>query len=244
MQKLLAAVALSALLTAPALGADLRRPMPVKAPPAPVVTAYSWTGCYLGAQIGLQWGRDHTAEFTDAGVFNNFDERFDSSGFIGGGHLGCNWQTSNIVFGIEGDFEGSTVDGGYTLTNGNGTDFDLRWQASIRGRLGVAFDRVLIYVTGGAAFADLRYAYFTAAGVREQFSDTRTGWTVGGGVEWAMFGNWSARGEYRFTDFGDLTNNSAVAFPAFTYKHDPQFHAVRGYLTYRFGGGAPVVARY
>src|SRR5262245_1014523 len=119
MKKLLGGLAISALLVVPALAADLPARMPVKAP-VPVVAAYSWTGCYLGVQGGWQWGRDHTREtITAMGAFNNFDRHWDSDGFVGGGHIGCNWQTGQWVFGVEGDFEGSTLDGGYTLANGN-----------------------------------------------------------------------------------------------------------------------------
>jgi outer membrane immunogenic protein len=239
---LLGSVAAAALMVGPAVAADMRAPVR-KAPPV-AAPAYSWTGCYIGVQGGWQWGRDHTAEYVTAtGVFNNFDERFDSDGFVGGGHIGCTYQAGVWVWGIEGDFEGATIDGGYTLSPSlDGTNFELQWQGSIRGRLGWAVDRTLFYVTGGLAFASLEYTYVDGGTVFESFKDTQAGWTIGAGIEHAFAGNWTARVEYRFTDYGSVSNNSLVAFPGFTYRHDPEFHAVRGYLTYRFGG--PVVARY
>ena len=98
-----------------------------------------------------------------------------------------------------------------------------------------AADRTLFYITGGGAFANLEYTYVNAGTARsESFSDTHTGWTIGGGIEHAFTPNWTARVEYRFTDYGSVSNNSLFAFPGFTYKHDPESHAVRGYLTYRF----------
>src|SRR5215467_14418836 len=151
---LLSAIAI--LIVSPAVAADLSRPI-TKAPPM-VSPAFSWTGCYIGAQGGGQWGRDHTREFvTSTGVATGFDQHFNTHGFVGGGHLGCTWQAGAWVWGLEGDFEGSSVDGGYRLSNLNGTDFKSDWQGSIRGRLGWAVDRTLFYVTGGAAFANLQY---------------------------------------------------------------------------------------
>ena len=234
MKLFVAATAFAALMSGAAVAADLSRPV-MKAP-APARVA-NWTGCYIGVQAGGQWSRDHTAEYvTTTGAFNNFDQHFNSDGFVGGGHIGCTWQTGVWVWGLEGDFEGSGVDGGYRLANGNGTDFSLDWQGSIRGRFGWAVDRTLFYVTGGGSFASLQYTYINAATVlSESFQDTQFGWTIGAGIEHAFAGNWTARVEYRFTDYGTITNNSLVAFPGFTYKHDPEFHAVRGYLTYRFG---------
>jgi outer membrane immunogenic protein len=234
MKLVVAATAFAALVSGTAVAADLSRPVMKAAPMAPVT---SWTGCYIGAQVGGQWGRDHTAEYiTATGAFNNLNQHFNSDGFVGGGHIGCTWQTGVWVWGLEGDFEGASVDGGYRLANLNGTDFNLDWQGSIRGRLGWAVDRTLFYATGGVSFASLEYTYVATNTVFESFKDTQVGWTIGAGIEHAFAGNWTARVEYRFTDYGTISNNSLVAFPGFTYKHDPEFHAVRGYLTYRFGG--------
>jgi outer membrane immunogenic protein len=256
MKKLtLALASTAAFLSAPALAADLGR-MPAKAPvtaiapPAPVY----WNGFYVGAQFGYGWGNDHTQEFATAtGLPTGFDRGFDSSGIVGGVHAGYNHQIGAFVLGIEGDFEGSGNSGGFTVgapvaaggigaAAGNGTDFNSRWQASLRGRVGYATGRTLIYATGGAAFADLGYSYFTPA-VRETFRSTETGWTAGAGIEWAFAPAWSTRLEYRYTDFGQITNSSTVAFPGSTFQHDPNFHTVRLGVSYRFGGG-PVAASY
>ena len=105
---------------------------------------------------------------------------------------------------------------------------------SVRSRLGWAFDRWLVYATGGWAIADIRTDYgFPGATPFHREERTRTnGWTVGGGIEYAFLNNWSFRAEYRFTDFGkrrfvDTFSNSAD-------ENKIQFHAVRGYLSYRF----------
>lgn len=237
----LAVAAATMLLSGAASAADLAARPYTKAPP-PLAPAFSWTGCYVGAQVGWQGKSDHTREyFTGTNVWTGLDQGWDTSGFIGGGHAGCNYQMSNFVIGLEGDIEGADVTGGFRLANGNGTDFSVRWQGSIRGRAGVAFNTVLLYVTGGVAFADLNYTYVTP-GIREGFTNSVTGWTAGVGAEFALNQNWSVRGEYRFTDYGSVSNNSLVAFPGFTYRHDPEFHAVRVGVSYRFGG--PVVAKY
>ena len=244
---LLGSVAIAALAVSPAMAADIPARGPVYKAAAPVaVAAYNWGGCYIGGQVGYQWGDDHTREtVTATGAFTGFDQSFTTNGVVGGGHVGCNVQSSSIVFGVEGDLEWTGVDGGYRLANGNGTDFDQKWQGSVRGRLGFAADRWLFYVTGGLAFSRFEYTYVDGPPpvISETFSTTRTGWTFGGGIEHAFASNWTGRVEYRYTDYGSLSNNSVVAFPGFTYTHDPQFHTVRVGLSYKFGGG-PVVARY
>ena len=180
---------------------------------------------------------------TATGVATTFNRGFDTNGVVGGGHAGYNWQFGQFVFGLEGDIEGADVNGGYRLANTNGTDYRLSAQASIRGRLGFAFNNSLLYVTGGAAWADIEHAYVRGPAVSfEGISRTRSGYTVGAGWEYGFTPNWSARLEYRYTDFGTYRNNSLVAFPGFTYEDHPAYHTVRGGISYRFGG--PVVAKY
>ena len=230
-------------MAAPAFAADLGVRAPIQKAPAYVQQVFSWTGFYVGAQLGGQWGSDHDRNATPAGVLV-IDPAFTSSGVVGGAHIGYNWQASSIVFGLEGDLEGSSMSGGYRTALGTaGTDFTNRWQASIRGRLGLAADRALFYVTGGGAWADLRYNEIYPTG-SQVFTPSRFGWTLGAGVEYAFTPNWSARLEYRYADFGRLTN-TITAIPAsvgFTDTHDPRFHTVRAGVSYHFGG--PVVARY
>jgi outer membrane immunogenic protein len=148
------------------------------------------------------------------------------------------------VLGLEADIEASGVRGSFNFPNGDGSSFRSNWQGSVRARLGYAADRALFYVTGGLAFADMRHSYYTAA-VIESFSQTRTGWTLGAGVEYAFTPNWTARVEYRYSDFGRSNYASAVAFPGFSYQQRPQEHAVRVGVSYLFSTGpSAVVARY
>ncbi|MBN8921248.1 MAG: porin family protein [Rhizobiales bacterium] len=160
-----------------------------------------------------------------------------SDGVVGGLHLGYNYQVGTMVFGIEGDFEGSGVSGDSTVAAPfTSMSFDSRWQGSIRGRLGAAFGPTLLYVTGGAAFADFRHELQVGGGPIEEFDRSKTGWTVGAGVEYALSQNWSTRLEYRYTDYGRVTNVSTIAAPGFTYRDDPSFHTVRLGVSYRFPG--------
>lgn len=218
-----------------ATGATLAADVVVTEPVPEIAPAgFVWTGGYIGLQGGWQWGRDHTAESL-GGVPTGIDEDLDSDGFIGGVHVGYNWQSGQIVYGAEADVEFSTVDGGYRIAGPDGTDFDMDWQASVRARLGyVPTERLLIYGTAGVAFGDLEYTYVNDETTFESFSSTEVGWTVGVGAEYAFTDNLTARLEYRYTDFGDVSNLSAVAFPGFTYDHDPQFHAVRAGVSYKF----------
>ncbi|KYG97656.1 outer membrane protein [Bradyrhizobium sp. DOA1] len=241
MKRFVIAAAALVLGTAGASAADMAARPYTKAP-APVAAVYNWTGFYIGAQVGYAWGDNGTREFDPAGVPTGLVQGFNANGVVGGGHVGYNWQFGQFVFGLEGDIEGADVNGGYRLGNLNGTDFRIDAQASIRGRLGVAFNNSLLYVTGGAAWADMDHTYVLANTLFETVSTTRTGWTVGAGWEYGFTPNWSARVEYRYTDFGNFRNTSVVAFPGFSYEHDPVFHTVRAGVSYRFGG--PVVARY
>ena len=239
MKKLALAFASLAVLTAaPAFAADLRRQQaPQPQPYAAVVPPFLWNGFYIGAQVGYAWGRDRSEEFVSAtGLATGVDPRFSTSGALGGLHAGYNYQFSNLVFGIEGDIEASGIRGAVNVAAPNtSVDFDSRWQGSVRGRFGYAFGPSLFYVTGGVAFADLKHDLFVGAGPVERFRRTETGWTAGAGFEYALSPNWSTRLEYRYTDFGQLTEASAVAAPGLSYRHDPNFHTVRLGVSYRFG---------
>jgi len=115
---------------------------------------------------------------------------FSPSGFLVGSTLGANFQAGAFVFGLEGDIDYSGVTTTMPAADGGGT-FNSRWIATARGRAGYAIDRVLLYVTGGGAFANLQ-----APGV----TTTGTGWTAGAGVEFALTQNWTAKAEYLFVD--------------------------------------------
>lgn len=228
-----------------AFAADLpsRNAPPIYAPPPPPV--FSWTGVYVGAQIGYEFGLANSALFptgTSAGVaFANSNP----NGVVGGAHIGYNYQIASVVLGLEGDvngasYRGSTALGAGTLTTTNDID------GSIRGRLGVAFDRALIYSTGGVAFAPFRNQ-FALGGLVDDQTSTRLGWTVGGGIEYAITNNWSIRAEYRYTDYGHYSDVLATTTGGAlsVNKHETDNRIQAGF-SYKFGAPAPLpaIAKY
>jgi len=212
-----ALVALSAF--APATAADLAARPYTKAPPAPVAV-YNWTGFYLGAFGGY--------------ATENNDASNKMSGGFAGGTVGYNWQASNIVFGLEAD--GGWADVGASATTGLVT-ISSRVDAlgTVRGRLGVAVDRVLFYATGGYAWIDNK---LSASGL-VNLSDSKfhSGWTVGGGIEAFIAPQWSVKGEYLYRSFG-----SENYFSGTVPSGSLDLHSFQVGVNYHFG--APVVAKY
>ncbi len=259
---LLSTVAVVAL-AGTALAADLpsRRAPPVFAPPPPI-PVFTWTGFYVGGQVGYEFGRDNglaVATATGAGLSANGAR---NSGVLGGAHIGYNFSSqslpfigsflggfgSGVVVGIEGDVDGSSARARYALGGINVNSHD-DIQGSIRGRLGYAFDRFLVYGTGGAAFGDFRNNYVNViTGGADNMSHTRVGYTVGGGVEYAVTNNFSLRAEYRFSDFGTYTDFLGGATAGgVAVRHRDTENRVQGGFSYKFdtfAPAAPVVARY
>ncbi len=190
---LLAGAAIIALGSASASAADIqRRQMPAKAPAYLPPPPYNWTGFYVGINGGGGWGRsDFSAPFS-TGSFN-------TSGGLVGGTLGYNWQMGQAVFGLEGDVDWSNIRGS-AACGGGVTVCETRndWLGTFRGRVGYAFDRFLPYVTGGLAVGDIK----TSIAGLGSTNDTKAGWTVGGGIEAAIAGPWTAKVEYLYVDLG------------------------------------------
>lgn len=199
----------------PAFAGDL----PTKAPATAV--PFTWTGCYMGAHIG-----GVVSEDTRTSVFGNSND-FSSDGFVGGGQIGCDYQfATGWVVGGEGRIAGTTLKNsraGTVRSNTTGDVFPSRFTlendvlASITARIGYRVaDRWLGYVRGGAAVTHEKSnnAFTNADGLAVDPTGflTRTGWTVGGGLDWAFAPNWSANLEYNYYDFGsqNLTLNSVT----------------------------------
>jgi outer membrane immunogenic protein len=258
-----AALALSLLATT-AMAADLpsRRAPPVYSPPPPI-PVFTWTGLYVGVHAGYEFGRSNalaTNSATGAGLVANGSS---PDGVIGGGHIGYLFSTQGLplvgssfggllgaggVIGVEGDVDGSNYRSNYAL-GGFNTATRQNIQGSVRGRLGIAVDRVLFYATGGAAFGGLTNSYTNPfTGGYDSLSHTRVGYTVGGGVEYAITNNVSVRAEYRYTDFGSFTDNLANAsLGGVNVRHRETDNRVQGGISYKFDTFspiAPVVARY
>ena len=210
-----------------AQAADLPPPV-YRAAPLSVVAYYNWTGFYLGINGGYAWGNSDW----DLPAIS-----VKPKGWMVGGTVGYNWQSGGIVYGLEGDFDwadmsDSTACGAFTCRTRN------NWLATARGRLGYAFDRWLPYLTGGGAFGRVEALVPGLASA----SDTLTGWTVGGGIEYAFLGNWTAKVEYLYVDLGKF-NCGASCTPALaTSNVDFTENIVRAGINYKFSG--PIFSRY
>lgn len=219
---------------APAMAADM--PSSRLLPPAPALPdLYSWTGIYLGVQGGYSWGQERTTFSDTLGrAFNGAAFRQSSDSALGGAHAGFNYQTGSIVFGIEGDVE--ALDAGETLVAPGMTARVKRdWQASVRGRLGFAMDRFMIYATGGAAFTDFDYhLYDSATGLSASADRSKTGWTAGAGVNFAYTDNLILGAEYRYTDFGKVNHAGGGPLFGLTVRHEPATHTLRASVAYKF----------
>jgi opacity protein-like surface antigen len=215
------AAVLAATLAGPAVAADL----PVKSA-VPVVPVFSWTGCYLGAHVG---GGRGSKDMTDpvqlvqdtlsgtpvtAGITT---VTTNPTGVVIGGEIGCDYQfANNVVIGIEGTASGTTMRGSALVglpAAGLPSEFALvqstnDFLASVTGRIGYAFDTILLYGRGGFAVAGDKYDVsggdFAGSGpFHFQGADNRYGWVVGGGVDWAFTRHWSMNVEYDFYHFGN-----------------------------------------
>jgi len=200
MKRILIAGALALAAGGQALAADLPQPgpPPPRAPatyvPAPV-PVFTWTGIYVGINGGYAFG---DAAFTPGGSLSGVD------GFMVGGTLGGNYQWGQFVLGIEGDGDWTSLDG-KTIPTCSTCEVKSTWLATVRGRAGYAFDRILFYGTGGGAFGNVQ-----GGAIAGPFATgTQAGWTGGGGVEFAFTPNLTAKVEYLYVDLGNL--NCAVA---------------------------------
>jgi outer membrane immunogenic protein len=218
-----ACFAVAALVTAQcAAAADLSVAPLYKAPPPPATPAYDWSGFYLGINGGGGWGHS----YWDANATG-----INTSGGVAGGTAGYNWQIGSAVLGLESDIDWANLKGTTTSTLcPAGCSTSDTWLGTVRGRVGYAFGGVLPYVTGGLAAGDIRATTPGFAGA----SNTNAGWTVGGGLEFALPGNWSAKAEYLHVDLGRFNcgANCGVATTDNVSMHDD---IVRAGINYRFG---------
>ena len=254
-------------------------PAPIPPPPPP----FTWSGVYLGGQIGYAWGKDNVSWSGTANDLDLAGGKFGEGpqGVIGGAHLGWNIQPNHwFVFGIEASVDGAGLNKSVVVpmadfaqdTFGSLTaSAKAGVQGSVRGRLGIAFDRLLLYGTGGVAVTSYNTSYYDTTGfftgfpgTNDTISVTRAGFTAGGGIEYAITDNWSVRAEYRYSNFGHVTDypfsnpnafvsfNQNAPFPApaggfVVARHNPDQSQVQVGFSYRFDmmvppppGSAPV----
>jgi len=230
---LLAGTALATLVSGSAMAADLR---PARAPiytKAPMMApAFSWTGCYVGGNAGGLWSNE-TWSLATTGAAQSTQ---DTSGGLAGGQIGCNYQVSTWVFGIQGDYDwanasGSAADAAFA----GGTDqSNVKSLASVTGRVGYTWDRFLGYVKGGGAWVRDDYSVSNAVGLASSASETRNGWTLGVGGEYA-FTDWlSGFAEYDYYDFGTTSNTFTGLLGTGTSSIKQTVSVAKGGINFKF----------
>jgi outer membrane immunogenic protein len=241
--------------------------MPTKAAVYAPVAMYNWSGFYAGLNAGAAFGRASTQTSTTVGTYfattslpaiaTAGNQSANKVGFTGGLQLGYNWQMNNVVVGVEGDFgymglrASSSASAlypccaptGFTVSSTAKTD----WLMTLRPRIGIANNNWLLYVTGGLAVGQVKGDFnftdtFSAATESASISKTKTGWALGGGVEYALAGPWSVKAEYLHVDLGSVTGTSnnmvtgGVASPGSTWSHSVKVteDIVRVGVNYKF----------
>ena len=241
--RLTLAAATLAALAGSATAADLgaRAPAPYYPPPPPP-PVFSWSSCYIGGNIGGGWASHSSNDVTGAvtGVVGADLGSHTASGFIGGGQIGCDYQAGVWVFGVQGMFDGSGMQGSNTDATGLFVvNSNIPWLATVTGRIGVtAAPTVLVYAKGGGAWVRDNYTLTAVPGLAlANASATPSGWTVGGGVEWAFAGNWTAFAEYNYLDFGTpgVTFTPVVGGATFPINIKQNINSFMVGINYRFG---------
>lgn len=225
MMRMLLAATLLLAAAGEAMAADLPPVAPPPRAPATYVPIaapiYNWSGIYIGINGGYGFG-DTNWTAVPTGSFN-------VDGGLVGGTIGANWQMGPAVFGIEADGDWQGISGHDSVTSlcGGICETKSDWVATVRGRLGYAFDRVLLFGTGGVAFGGIQSG-FTGGPYQ---NNTEVGWTAGAGLEFAITDNVTAKVEYLFIDLSNATCNvdCGGTTPVSFYES-----AVRGGINFKF----------
>ena len=228
MKRLFLAGVIAGLSSACAYAADLG---PYRAPPPPQGDYYepvrdipwSWRGFYAGVNAGYAWGGDDSVTLSGPG--GTATGTLEPNGWFGGGQIGYNAQFQSLVFGIEADLQGADISDGNAFASTN-----VDWFSTVRGRVGYAAGPALLYATGGFAFADVN-TNATVSGVSFSSDEVKTGYALGGGIEWAFAPNWSLKSEYLYVNLGDDDFSGPGGVAAHS---ETDFHTVRMGLNYRF----------
>jgi outer membrane autotransporter protein len=201
--------------------------------PVPLPARLPWTGFYIGGNIGGAWS---TSTLSDNHTNVSFDR--DNNGFIGGVQIGYNYQIRNLVLGVEWDFDWTSID-----TSGNvnipgivgplHASADTEWITTLAGRVGLALDRTLVYIkVGGGWVRNEASITQLTTGVSVSTSNTSGAWLVGGGIEYAIAPNWTAKFEYDFLGLSDKTLPGFAATRALELERDMQ--QVKVGINYKF----------
>jgi outer membrane immunogenic protein len=216
---------LAAAMAMPSFAADLSRPA-YKAPDY-YVASFNWTGLYVGLNGGYAFGNSSWDAAGGGAISGNFDV----DGAMAGGTFGYNLQTGVWVWGLEGDLDYSWLKGSTAVAACTGCETRNNWFATVRGRIGYGADRWLPYITGGAAFGDIK---MTPPAPDTDTSKVKVGWTAGLGIEYAFVGSWSTKLEYLYADLGKASCGSATCIAAGGVDVKLHTNIVRAGLNYRF----------
>jgi len=229
--RFLLGVCASTLIAAPALAADL----PMKARPAPPPPVFSWTGFYIGANIGGAWSNGTVTDLVTGANLST-----DSSGFIGGGQIGFNYQFNTFVLGAEWDIDGTTISKtSNVVATGSGNlqaSANTDWISTLAARFGFALDHWLIYGKAGGAWVQnsATLANLTTGGSISA-SNTNSGWMAGVGGEWAFAPQWSAKLEYDHVELDNwsFSTNSIIVNDRLNVSR--HIDMVKAGINWRFG---------
>ena len=216
----LAALAVAAILGTAAHAADLpSRFAPAPAPVVAAVPVFTWTGFYVGVNAGYGWNTNDDDVVINGTAFEVDDE----GGFVGGGQIGYNYQIGSFVVGLETDIQYADIGGDTALPGLDSNDDDNNWFGTVRGRAGYAFDRALIYATGGLAYGKISNGFSNS-------DDTNVGWTLGAGVEYAFTNNLTAKVEGLYVNLEQDDDD----VPNISGKDETEFGVIRAGLNYKF----------
>jgi outer membrane immunogenic protein len=254
MKRVVFALATTGLLCGQALAADLPVPAPPPRAPAafvPVAPPFSWSGIYIGGNAGAAWNRGTISDSNGTG----FTLPSNNAVFTGGGQIGGNWQMGALVLGVEGQFDWlanqNNASAGIPVPNvvtGNTDTVNVvsqnRWLTTLTGRVGFAADHWLFYAKGGGAWVGNSNITVNDVSTGQSFNSSsggwNTGWTAGGGIEWAFAGPWSVKVEY---DYIRLSSNSFTVPASSPFLPNDVFTTANRNIqmglfgvNYRFGG--------
>jgi outer membrane immunogenic protein len=257
----ISSIAMGMFCSSAALAADLL----VAPPPTPPL--FTWTGFYLGANLGFGGDRfvyPVTAAAVTGGAAFAGSFSITSGGVLGGGQVGYNWEfPNNFLLGFETDFDGAAIRGKLTNTGGTIGAFGgaaevggrINYIGTVRARAGYAWDRFLVYGTGGFAYSQVNFPVSAAVGagggsvaISTSQNNSRTGWTAGGGVEYAITNNLTLKTEYLYVNLGTNTifNSNILGVVGVNMNQKTTANIVRAGLNYKFDWFGPpaVVAKY
>ncbi len=229
--------------------------MPVKAPLVAPPAIFSWTGCYIGGNVGgikndsrlTTYPADPTNTFAETAA-NTFGYTVDGTSATAGVQYGCNRQYGNIVLGLDSSLNWSGLDDTVSITNVTApyvphtetTTQKMEWWSTTRARIGWAQDRWMVFAAGGLAsgYVKSSFLFNSAVGtISGSENKSRYGWTAGAGLEYALSDSWFLRAEYLYVDLGKYSyiSDPSIASPThWGTDVDTRFHVARVALSYRF----------